>query len=671
EARLRVVLTLRADFYDRPLLHPAFAAVFNPSVVNVVPMTAQELEAAVIEPARRVGVEVEPALRAELVADTANRPGSLPLLQYALTELFDRRTGPTLTRAGYVTLGGLRGLLSRRAESIYLGLDPDGQRATMQVFLRLVRTGGGAADSRRRVALSELGDTGIDSVVLSEVLTAFSRGRLLTFDRDPVSGQATIEVAHEALLGEWERLASWIDRHRAVLRRHGVLVAAAEEWELSGHDPDYLLVGSRLAEFEPWLAGGVLQLSGRERAFLEAGVERRRAAEEAERARLATQRRSERRARWRFAGLAVVVFLLAGGLTYALVMGLTRPTPQVLLVGLGEGVVWNQVESGFDRAVADFDVVGRKIETQGVAGAPAEAALDGQARQASESGPALVIAFDLVDVDAVARDFPSVRYLAFNSFPGEMPNVAYAWFRDWEGAFLAGAAAARKTQTRTIGVVGGWDFAPIWGLVAGYEAGARRVDPDIRVLVDYLAGTDVKFGRFDDPAAGEAAARGQFDQGADIVLNAAGTSGLGIIQAAAEMSSERGSQLWAIGVDSDQYETVSHLPGVTQADAWRPHILTSVIKRFDAVAYDAIGDVAAGTFSTDLLPFDLASGQVDISYSGGFIDDLRSNLDAFKAQVVDGEIKVPCVPDDRLDVVRAMAAEGGATLEEALAFMCR
>ena len=89
DGQLTVVLTLRADFYDRPLQHPEFSAVFVPGVVHVLPMSAAELEAAVVEPAERVGVKVEPALLAELVAESVAGRGSLPLLQYALTELFD------------------------------------------------------------------------------------------------------------------------------------------------------------------------------------------------------------------------------------------------------------------------------------------------------------------------------------------------------------------------------------------------------------------------------------------------------------------------------------------------------------------------------------------------------------------------------------------------------
>ena len=119
-------------------------------------------------------------------------------------------------------------------------------------------------------------DLDMDPVALSEVLDAFGRNRLLSFDRDTVTGDATVEVAHEALLREWERLAGWIDRHRAALRRHETFTTAAEEWEAAGREPDYLVAGSRLTEFEAAIREGTLQLTGRERAFLEASTDRRR-----------------------------------------------------------------------------------------------------------------------------------------------------------------------------------------------------------------------------------------------------------------------------------------------------------------------------------------------------------------------------------------------------------
>ena len=119
DTQITVLLSLRADYYDRPLLHPEFAKVFTPGVENALPMTPNELEAIVVGPAERGGFAVEPALLAELVADAADRPGTLPLLEFALTELFDQRTRAALTLDGYRALGGIRGVLSRSAEAIY------------------------------------------------------------------------------------------------------------------------------------------------------------------------------------------------------------------------------------------------------------------------------------------------------------------------------------------------------------------------------------------------------------------------------------------------------------------------------------------------------------------------------------------------------------------------
>jgi len=153
---VRVVLTLRGDFYDRPLLDAEFGTVFASGVVSVLPMTADELEAAVVRPAQRVGVEVEPALLAELVSDAAAQPGALPLLQYALTELFDRRAGASLPLEEYQAMGRLPGLLSRRSEEIYTSLDADHQEVALQVFLRTARLGYGTRELRRRATIGEL-----------------------------------------------------------------------------------------------------------------------------------------------------------------------------------------------------------------------------------------------------------------------------------------------------------------------------------------------------------------------------------------------------------------------------------------------------------------------------------------------------------------------------------
>ena len=188
-------------------------------------------------PAERVGVTFEEGLVTDIVADVVDQPGVLPLLQYALTELFERRDDRKLTQAAYQEIGGVLGALGRRSEEIYTGLDEGGQSAARQLFLRLVTLGEGVEDTRRRVLRSEV-ET-IDPERLPGVIDSFGQARLLTFDHDPVTRGPTVEVAHEALLQEWRRLREWLDESRADIRMQRLLDYAANEWLESDQDASF------------------------------------------------------------------------------------------------------------------------------------------------------------------------------------------------------------------------------------------------------------------------------------------------------------------------------------------------------------------------------------------------------------------------------------------------
>ena len=229
-SRLRVVTTLRADFYDRPLLYSGFAELMRDYVEAVVPLLPAEFERAISGPGERVGAALEPGLLPELIADVADEPGALPLLQYALTELYERRYGNILTRDAYRAIGGVSGALAGRADEIHAGLGGSAQEAARQLFLRLVALGEGTEDTRRRVDRGEIGSIEVDQSAMTEAIDAFGSSRLLSFDRDPRTGNPTIEVAHEALLREWERLRRWIDTAREDVRKHRRLLSAASEW---------------------------------------------------------------------------------------------------------------------------------------------------------------------------------------------------------------------------------------------------------------------------------------------------------------------------------------------------------------------------------------------------------------------------------------------------------
>ncbi|MBI5961367.1 MAG: PQQ-binding-like beta-propeller repeat protein, partial [Chloroflexi bacterium] len=264
---VRIIITLRADFYDRPLMIPDFSELVRQRTEVVTPMTPDELERAVAAPAHRVGVQVEPALLAAIVAEISQQPGALPMMEYALTEVFERRSDHTLTLATYEQIGGALGALARRANEIYERLSAERQAAARQMCLRLVAPGEGTEDTRRRAPQAELLSAGGEAT--RAVLHAFDRARLLTFDRDPRAQQPTVELAHEAIIREWGQLRLWLDQSRDDVRLQRRLAAAAAEWEQTGRDSGYLLTGSRLAQYEDWATQTNLALSLDERQFLD------------------------------------------------------------------------------------------------------------------------------------------------------------------------------------------------------------------------------------------------------------------------------------------------------------------------------------------------------------------------------------------------------------------
>jgi basic membrane protein A len=498
------------------------------------------------------------------------------------------------------------------------------------------------------VPLSDLTSVDLDPVALSNVLDAFGRRRLLSFDREATTGQATVEIAHESLFNEWERLAGWIDRHRAALRRYEALNAAVNEWDSSGRHADYLLTGTRLAEFEAWTSDGALPLGAREREFLAAGLERRNAEEAVERQRAEAALRLERRARMRLLALAAVVVFVVVGTIAAAWAGLFSDPLRVALVHPGIGEVGALAEAGFDRAVSELGLRGEELLL--------EEGVDNDAvaiREASESGTELVLlTFGMPGIEQVARDHPDVSYVV--PFPLEgFPNVSYVLTAENEGSYLAGVAAAEITETGTIGFIGGYDDWYNWTWQAGFEAGARSADPEIEIITSYLRSwPDLPdAGAFANPEGAEAEAGRMFDAGADVILHAAGDSGFGVFEAAAARSTPN-RHLWGIGADSDQFLTVDQLSGAVHAEEWKKHILTSVVKRVDVVIYEVVAAFARGELEPGAVTFDLGSGAMDLSYSGGYINDIRAEIEAARADIVSGRTVVPCFPADKLDLAR-------------------
>jgi WD40 repeat protein len=239
-ANCSVVIALRADFYDRPLADLELADLIARHTFAVRPMSAIELREAIVGPAAAVGVRLEAGLDTQLVADVVEQPSSLPLLQFTLRDLFDRRRDDVITVEAYHELGGVAGAVAGRAEELYASLDADDAELARQVFLRLVVTDGGNDETGRRTRRSQLPS---GAGILADL---FVEHRLLTTDVDPVTREPTYELAHESLISSWPRLSAWLADGRSDRRIVQHLSVAAAAWDDRGRIDADLYRGARL-----------------------------------------------------------------------------------------------------------------------------------------------------------------------------------------------------------------------------------------------------------------------------------------------------------------------------------------------------------------------------------------------------------------------------------------
>ncbi len=265
QPRIVVALTLRADFLSQALSHRRFADALQDTDLKLGPMTDKEVERAIRLPARQAGVEFEPGLVDRILADLARAPGRLPLLQFALTAMWEQRDGPMLTHAGYGDIGGVSGALAYHAERVYASLAPEDQQRIRQVLVQLVQPGQGTEDTRRLATREELGGTGWKAV------QKLADARLAVTGRTP-DGTESVEVVHEALIHGWDRLRGWIEADRAFRLWQERLRAAKDQWEDSHRDEGALLRGALLTEAEGWLERRPDELSPREKEYIQAGL---------------------------------------------------------------------------------------------------------------------------------------------------------------------------------------------------------------------------------------------------------------------------------------------------------------------------------------------------------------------------------------------------------------
>ena len=455
---VRCVAVVRGDHVGRLAEHAAFAERLRGALVLVPALTDAELREIVREPARSVGLDVDPELLDAVVADVLGRPGALPLLSTALVATWERRQGDRLTLGGYLEAGGVAGALTRSAEAAYAELDVAGQELARGLLVRLADVDEGGALVRRPVSLAELDLDGARGTGRREVVEVFVGRRLLAVDGD------RLEVAHEALLTAWPRLARWLedDAVGRAVRRH--LAPAARDWADRDRPDSELYRGARLAAALDWADDPDADVTPVEQQFLDASRARADAELEDARERARVQGRARSRTRRLAIGLAavLVVALVAAGLAVRSQRAATRASLVAdanRLAALSTSV--GALDVSFLLAVQGF----RLADTPEAW----DALLAGlvQHRRAERAVPFTggVFGANLGDNGRVLYVGVGLEILSWDSTSGEAPGVVVDLTKEgpWDG--WRGANAS-PTDERTV-YYGGGDDGPWIRMVDG------------------------------------------------------------------------------------------------------------------------------------------------------------------------------------------------------------
>jgi len=300
--------------------------------------------------------------------------------------------------------------------------------------------------------------------------------------------------------------------------------------------------------------------------------------------------------------------------------------------GRGDASFNDAAAHGLDRAKAELGV--KDVRETTATPNESDAAKEARLRQLAQDGynPIVTVGYAYgLPLANVAKDFPGTRFAIVDSTVDNAPNVTPLTFTEEQGSFLVGVIAAYKSKACHVGFVGGVQVPLIQKFQAGFDLGAKTAAPGIKIEDQYITPAGDP-GGYQDPPKGRLKAQGELSAGADVIYQAAGNSGKGIFQAVKEKGNA-----YAIGVDSDQYKQP------TLAD-YRDVIISSMIKSVDLAVFDYLRAVAGGDLATLPKVFDLAVGGVGYATSGGRIDDIRDIVEAYKAEIISGGIKVPTTP---------------------------
>ena len=257
--KLCLVLTMRSDFFGKctEQEYSGLAQQIQQNLVTVTPMTREELEQVIIKPAEQVDLEIEPELVEEMLVDVVHTPGSLPLLQDTLTQLWKTSIDNRLQLKTYSQLGGVIGTLRQRAQAVYESFKGEEQAACKHVFLALTQLGEGTENTRRRCFKQDLVNTLYSEELIDRVTQRLTDENLIVTDEKSIASNementlervAVIDVAHEALIRHWSTLNVWLEENRRKLHSQRGIEQAAQIWKENNKQTDFLLKGVRLGE---------------------------------------------------------------------------------------------------------------------------------------------------------------------------------------------------------------------------------------------------------------------------------------------------------------------------------------------------------------------------------------------------------------------------------------
>ena len=257
-SRLKIVATVRADFVEDCLKYQSLTTLIQHQSIWIPPLEGEDLKQVITEPSERQNYSFEEGLPELIIQQIGHEKNFLPLLQFALTAIWEQRDSNArkLTATQYLKQGGVLGVLNRRAEEIYKNFDSQEREWVKRIFLKLVRTGIETKDTRQRQPKQKLmefaGDSSKDREAIQEILNILVEERLLVAGND-IEGTAWIDLAHEALMDAWEQYVVWRNEGRELRRLRDRVEDTQREWIQYQRDPKFLMMGGLLAQVkEKW-----------------------------------------------------------------------------------------------------------------------------------------------------------------------------------------------------------------------------------------------------------------------------------------------------------------------------------------------------------------------------------------------------------------------------------